>query len=98
MLTQKLPYISIFKTNSGEEFIAKVLEETLTGFTIEKPLCMVSTQKGFSFAPFLMMADPEKNILVPKPVVQGSPAPQLQQQYESAVSGIALPQKSSIIS
>lgn len=94
MLAQKqqtLPYISIFKTHSGEEFIAKVVEETMLAYTVRHPLCMVQTEKGMQFAPYLMMVDHEKTISIPKPMITGTPAKQLESQYEQAISPIALP-------
>jgi len=96
MLTQKqkdIPYIGVFKVGSGEEFIAKVVDETMIAYRVEKPLCMVATDTGLRFAPFLMMADPDKVVIVPKPVVIGEPSGQLQSQYEQATSSIALPRR-----
>jgi hypothetical protein len=40
-----------------------------------------------------MMADPDKVVIVPKPVVIGEPSGQLQSQYEQATSSIALPRR-----
>lgn len=96
--TQNVPYIGIFKTATGEEFIGRVVEETMLQYRIEQPLCMVPTQQGLQFAPFLMMADSDAAINVPKPLITGKPASQLEAQYESATSNIILPQKSAIIS
>lgn len=96
MLTQKpqdTPYVSIFKTSSGEEFIGKVMDETMMGYQVKSPLCMVATDKGFQFAPFIMMGDPEKLVSVPKPIITGVPAPKLQEQYEQAITPIALIKK-----
>lgn len=96
MLTQKTqdtPYISVFKTGAGEEFIGKVVDETMTTYHVKTPLCMVATQQGFQFAPFIMMADPEKPIIVPKPVINAIPAPKLLEQYEQAISPIQLLKK-----
>lgn len=101
MLTEKpktYPYIGIFKLNTGEEVIATVTDETTSSYTVKDPLCMVATQKGYQFAPLLMMADSKKGIIIPKPVITASPAAELEGQYESVTTGIALPQKSSIIS
>jgi hypothetical protein len=101
MLVQKqknLPYIGIFKTQSGEELIAKVVEETMIAFTIEKPLCMVMGERGLQFAPFLMMADMEKPITLPKPMISATPQFSIEEQYESVTSKIVVPKKSSIIS
>ena len=100
MLTQKqqtLPYIGIFKLGSGEEFIAKVIDETMIGFTIIKPLCMVPTEKGFQFAPLVMMGDMEASVNLPKPVISTTPNKQLMEQYESTISPIIVPPKGTII-
>ena len=96
MLTQKqkdIPYIAVFKTNSGEEFIAKVVDETIMAFSVEKPLCMVPTDGGLRFAPFIMMADPDKVINVPKPIITGTPLGKLEEQYQQSISSIALPRR-----
>lgn len=96
MLAQKpkeTPYISIFKTNAGEEFIGKVVEETMLTFTVKNPLCMIQTEQGLRFAPFMFMADPDQGITVPKPSITGIPATKLQEQYEQAISPIARIQK-----
>jgi len=103
MLTQKqkdTPYIGVFKLSTGEEIIASVMEEVSTGYMIKSPLCMVPTQKGYQFAPLLMMADPARlvplnsSLIVAGPV---QPVTELEGQYESVTTGIALPQKSKII-
>lgn len=101
MLLQKqtTPYIRVFKLVTGEEIITKVLSEDEKVFTIEKPLQMGMTQRGFQFAPVAMMMDMDKLIDLSKEkiVMQGPPVKELENQYESAISGIALPQKSGII-
>jgi hypothetical protein len=100
MLLQKqntVPYIGIFKIASGEEFIGKVVNETATSYTISKPLCMVGTEKGFQFAPFIMMGDMDADVELPKPVIQTKPNTQILNQYETATSPIAMPVRSSII-
>ena len=93
MLQKKTPYIAVFKTQAGEEFIAKVTEETMLAYTVSKPLCMIGTDQGLRFAPFLMMADPDKEISVPKPMITATPASSLESQYEQATSSIALPRR-----
>lgn len=100
MLTQKqqtTPYIVVFKLPSGEEFITKVVDETATTYTVFKPLCMVPTEKGFQFAPLIMMGDIETNVILTKPVICATPNAQLLAQYESTISPIIMPQKGSII-
>ena len=99
MLVQKkgTPYITVLKMPSGEEFICKVISETDTHYIVSKPLTLGQTAQGVRFIPVLMLADPEKNVEIPKPVIVGTPAVEMENQYESLTSGIALPQKSSII-
>ena len=100
MLLQKqqtLPYIGVFKLNSGEEFIAEVTEESAVSFTVSKPLCMVPTEKGLQFAPFIMMGDLDSDVTIPKPVIQASPNKAIRDQYATSVSPIAMPKKQSII-
>jgi len=94
---QELPHILVFKTQAGEEFVAKVVEETAEFFKVDKPLCLVNTDAGVRFAPFLMMSDPAKPITIPKPIITAQPSEQVSGQYESITTGIALPQKSAII-
>jgi len=100
MLLQKqqtVPYIGVFKLNSGEEFIGKVVREQDTYYIISKPLCMVGTERGFQFAPFIMMGDMDSDITLPKPVINTLPNKAILDQYETATSTIALPKQSSII-
>ena len=100
MLLQKqqtVPYIGVFKLNSGEEFIGKVVKETGVSYIISKPLCMVGTDRGFQFAPFIMMGDMDADIELPKPVIQTLPNKAILDQYETATSAIAMPKQQSII-
>ena len=96
---KKTPYIGILKLATGEEIITTVSEDTLTSMIVKNPLCMVATDRGFQFAPFMMMADASKDITINRSSVVATtvPTPELEGQYESVVTGIALPKKSSII-
>jgi hypothetical protein len=93
------PYIRIFKLSTGEEVIARVMSEDEKEFVIEKPLQMAMGQRGLQFAPFMMMVDPDKKLGLKKDkvVADGPPVKEIEGQYESITTGIALPQKSSII-
>ena len=102
MLTEKqkdTPYIGVFKLSTGEEVITTIIDVTISYYTIKNPLCMVPTTKGYQFAPLLMMADTNKNITLNRLLVVADtmPAPELESQYESVTTGIALPKKSTII-
>jgi hypothetical protein len=102
MLLQKpkeTPYISIFKFVTGEEIIAKVTKEEGNEISLSTPLQMVMSQRGAQFAPWMMMAGQDALVVVnrDKIVAQAIPSPELESQYESVTTGIALPQKSSIL-
>jgi hypothetical protein len=100
MLLQKqqtVPYIGVFKLNSGEEFIGRVERETETSYTISKPLCMVQAGEGLRFAPLVMMGDLDEDINLPKPVITASPNKQIRDQYEEATSAIAMPRRGGIV-
>ncbi len=92
-----VPYIGVFKLQSGEEFIGKVTEETNSQYVISKPLCMIEAGGGLRFAPLIMMGDLDEDIVLPKPVIKAKPNKQILDQYEAATSTIALPKQSSII-
>lgn len=97
MLKQTQPYITIMKMMSGEEFICKVISETPADYSVSKPLALGQTPQGVQFVPILMLADPDKPVTIPKPVIIGIPTPDMESKYESITTGIALPAKSSII-
>ena len=65
----------------------------------EKHNSVELTEKGIQFAPFMMMADPGKPFSLNKSniVADATPVEKLLTQYESITTGIALPQKSKII-
>lgn len=95
---QEVPYIGVFKLSSGDEFISRVVEETSTEYTFEKPRCLVPTQNGLQFAPLMMLGDVNANVVIPKPLIRTKPSDALLSQYESVISSILLPKKSGIIS
>ncbi len=102
MLLQKqktVPYIHIFKLDTGEEVIAKVIEDNSSNFMIDKPLQMGMGAQGLRFAPYMLMVDQDNPVTLYKTkiVSDAPPASGIEAQYEQLTSNIALPQKSSII-
>lgn len=97
MLKQNMPYITVFKLPSGEEFICKVTDESSDHYTVSKPLTIVPTERGMGFAPVLMLADPDQPIIIPKPVISGQPTSKVEEQYMNATSSIIQPKKGGII-
>jgi hypothetical protein len=52
------------KTTAGEEIVAKLVEENLTGVTVSKPLCLTATKDGIGLVPFLFTTDPDKEVTI----------------------------------
>lgn len=96
---KKTPYVHVFKISTGEEIITRVVSEDDKEYMIEKPLQLAMGQQGFQFVPFMVMTDAGKpqSLKKDKIVSDASPSPKTESQYESITTGIALPQKSSII-
>lgn len=93
------PYIYTFKLSTGEEVIARVEREDDTAFYISKPMQLVMGPNGPQLAPAVLMFDQKKSLRLNKALVliDGPCMAEVEGQYESLVTGIALPQKSSII-
>jgi hypothetical protein len=96
---KKDPYIRVFKLATGEEIITKVVNETDTKYEVEKPLQLSMGDKGLQFAPISILLDFEKVMIIEKLniIYQGAASDKMENSYESATTGIALPQKGSII-
>jgi hypothetical protein len=55
-----------FKIVNGDEIVAKVVEETHDGFTINKPTTVMPSQKGLALMQSLFTSDLNKNITLDK--------------------------------
>ena len=97
MLLNTQSKISILKLSSGEEIIGTVTEKLNNVYTVSKPLMLVQTHQGLHFSPFLSMANPDTDVTIYGVVAEAQPYDQAETNYVSAVSGIALPNKSGII-
>ena len=82
VITIKLP--------SGEEVIAKLVEETDTYIKVSKPRVLTSAQGGIGLAPFIFTVNPDKDIKMYKSpfVVMELTEPDYASQYISGTSGI----------
>lgn len=92
LIENKQPYIHVFKLTTGEEIIARVVASDDNYMQVEKPLQMMIGPKGPQFAPFMFMAHQDKPVSVNKTnvVAESSPANELEMQYLTAITGIAL--------
>jgi hypothetical protein len=80
------------KLISGQELLAKLVEETTTMYKISKPLVLSMSQQGIGMIPFMFTVDPEKEISISKSaiIVIANCDKQFADQYISGTTGIAM--------
>jgi hypothetical protein len=57
------------KLTSGEELVAKLVEETATHYKLARPLVLTMGQQGIGMVPYLFTVSPEKDIPLSKSTV-----------------------------
>ena len=99
MLHQKYPKTLVLKLASGEEVIGTVTEAIGSGnsFVVNKPVMIVQSHQALHFAPFLVMANQDKSITINNVVAYADPSDEVERSYQSAMTGIELPPKGTII-
>lgn len=60
--------IITIKLTSGEEVVAKLVEESDTYIKVLKPMVLTAAQQGIGMAPYLFTINPAKEIKINKPV------------------------------
>jgi hypothetical protein len=80
------------KLNSGEELLAKLVEETTSGYKVSKPLVLSMNQQGMGMIPFMFTANPEKDITILKSAVSAITVcdKMFADQYVQGTTGIKL--------
>lgn len=79
------------KLLSGEEIIAKLVEETDTYFKVSNPQVIGQGQKGVGMFPYLFTVHPDKEVKINKPVAVAEPTdPDFAKQFIQATTNIAL--------
>ena len=83
--------IKVFKLNSGEEIVAKVVNELAESYTVEKPLGIAMTQQGLQMVPSLFTNDMDKEVEIFKNAVSMSTTPRtdVEEGYIQATTGIS---------
>lgn len=70
MLISKSKYeandLVTFKLANGDEIVSRIVEETDTDYTLERPCTVVPSQKGIMLIASLFTADPDMKITVSK--------------------------------
>ena len=52
------------KLTSGEEIVAKLVEETTSNYKLSKPLVLSMNQQGLGMVPFTFTGNPDKDYIV----------------------------------
>lgn len=80
------------KLNTGEEVVAKLVEETTNGVVVNKPFTLIANQQGLGLAPFMFSTSPDskytinsKNITCINKTVED-----IKNQYIESTTGIKL--------
>ncbi len=79
------------KMASGEEVVGSYQDENETSYTIDKPVCLVPTQEGVGFAPFMMTTQATSFTMNKSSVVSiAKTAEELAKNYTSTTTDIQL--------
>jgi hypothetical protein len=80
------------KLTSGEELIAKLVEETGNGYKVSKPLVLSMSPQGIGMIPFMFTVNPDKELVIKKEsvITLQSTDTQFADQYTQGTTGIAL--------
>jgi hypothetical protein len=80
------------KVVTGEEIVAKYVEETATGHKVSRPMVLSMTQKGLGMMPMLFTVDPDSDILINSAsiVMITVTEADFAKQYTTSVTGIQL--------
>jgi len=92
--------IYTFKLNSGEELIAKVIENTGGGYiTISEPVSIAPSQQGMQMIPSIFTGDPGANVTLNTNSVTlySDTEDSIKDKYIEATTGIKLPDKKIIL-
>lgn len=80
------------KLTSGEEVIAKLVEDGTDYYKVSKPMVLSMTAQGIGMAPYLFTVNPDKDIKIFKSNITVSEATdkQFADSYTQGTTGIAL--------
>jgi len=95
----ELNTVYTIKINSGEELVAKVIEQHQDTITISDPLSIAQTSKGMSLIPSMFTVDPDKEIRINTNSISfyGYTEANTKDQYLAMTAGIQLPDKKIIM-
>jgi hypothetical protein len=97
--------IVAIKFASGEEVIARFIAEDNASYGVDKIMAIVAGQQGMALSPFMFGVELDEKGFPKKPfslakssvLVITEASPEITQQFNTSISGIEQPKKSSII-
>jgi small nuclear ribonucleoprotein (snRNP)-like protein len=91
--------IIILKLTSGEELIAKVINDELMQLTVKNPISVATTTQGIGLIPCLFTANEELDVIINKNniIMYASPREEIKNKYIEMTSGITVPNKKIIL-
>lgn len=80
------------KLSSGEELVAKLVEESSAGYKISKPLVLSMSSQGVGMVPYLFTGNPDKDLTLKQNSVTviTTTEKQFADQYIQGTTGIKL--------
>jgi len=91
--------IVCFKISNGDEVVAKIVEETDTGFVVSKPCTVIPSPQGLGLMQSLISADINTNITLNKShIIMSAPViTDIENHYIRTTTGIQPASKGGII-
>ena len=88
-----------FQLSTGQEVIAKIVEEKMDAYVVTKPFAIVLQQNGPAMGPMLFSADPKGQVTLYKTGVNmtATTIGEFKKAYLQAVSGLDLSAAPSIV-
>lgn len=80
------------KSTSGEEIVARFVDETDTQVVVEKPMVIMASGQGIGLGPFTFTINPDAKVRINKSAVMvlHKTDAEMAKQYVSSTSGIQL--------
>ena len=84
--------VATFKLTSGEELVAKLVEETATHYKLHRPMVIAMGERGPGLMPYLFTVSPDKEVRLNKGTVAVIEATdkEFADQFIQSTTGIAL--------
>jgi|TARA_B110000971_G_scaffold105586_1_gene108363 hypothetical protein len=80
------------KLSSGEEIVARLVEENDTQFTLKKPMVLIMGADGLGLAPYMFSVNPDNKFVLRANSVScvSKTQDEISKQYIATTSGIAI--------